>query len=95
MPTIPLHLDCPACPSCKGKCATRIVPEISMLRPGELGCAACGHTWKASPDDRKRSAKADRAQRARDLVEAQITKDAERAAHLKRLYDAAPRAVGL
>ncbi len=46
-------LDCPQCPECKIECC--------VLRDGNLLCAACGHKFEGTQEQREQAAKANAA----------------------------------
>lgn len=51
-------LDCPQCPECKIECC--------VLRDEKLLCAACGHKFDGTQEQREQAEKADAAWKERD-----------------------------
>lgn len=53
--------DCPTCPRCGSSTGLSVDHNDNELPPPRLQCAACGHQWTGTLDER---AQADRAQAA-------------------------------
>lgn len=76
--------DCPVCPECKGPFGA-----CDSLAAPDIGCLACGHFWKATPQELAQERRASEAWEKEQQREEQAVKEAATAAELARKYELA------